>query len=264
MSTLPNSIEIRNVTVRRGNRTALDNVSMSIAPGEVIILVGPNGAGKSTLLATLASDLKTSSGVIEFDGKPIRDMSTGQLARIRAVYSSAEYTRLGYTAREIVEFGRRSVPASGRDDDSRVIAESMQATESNAFANRVFAALSEGECARVVLARVFAQDTPILLLDEPTASLDIRHQHLVFQHLRRLAADGRTVIAAVHDLNLACVYGDRIGLLKEGRLVAIDAPANVASSDVLEDVFDWPMTVIQHPNRNQPVVLPDIHHGVEP
>jgi iron complex transport system ATP-binding protein len=252
---------MRNVTVRRGNRTVLDDVTMSASPGEIIILVGPNGAGKSTLLATLASDLQASSGTIEMNGTAIREMSTLQLARTRAVYSSAEHTRLGYTAREIVEFGRRSVPASGRDDDARAVAESMQATECDLFANRVFAALSEGERARVVLARVFAQDTPILLLDEPTASLDIRHQHLVLQHVRRLATSGRTIIAAIHDLNLACIYADRIGLLKEGRLIAIDQPANVISGDVLEDVFGWPMTVIQHPTRLLPIVLPGIEQG---
>ena len=255
------AVAMRNVTVRRGNRIALDDVSVSVEQGEVVILVGPNGAGKSTLLATLAGDIRASSGSVELEREPIQDLSILQRSRRRAVYSSAEHTRLGYSARAIVEFGRRSVPASGRGDDGRVVAESMHATECEVFANRVFATLSEGERARVVLARVFAQETPILLLDEPTASLDIRHQHLVMQHTRRLAANGRTVIAAVHDLNLACVYADRIGLLKEGRLVAIDRPADVVSDEILEDVFGWPMTVFEYPARRQPVVLPDILAG---
>lgn len=256
MSVPPDAISARNISVRRGGRTVLESVSMSVAAGEIVMLLGPNGAGKSTLLATLAGDMRPDVGEIYLSGDSIGSFSKLEMAHRRAVYSATENSRLGYSARAIVEFGRRAVQASSKEDDAQAVFEAMRVTESTEFSNRVFGSLSEGERARVVLARVFAQETPILLLDEPTASLDIRHQHLVLQHLRALADKGYSVIAAIHDVNLACSYADRIGFLKNGRLVAIGEPAVVVTDALLEDVFGWPMAVFDHPMQAGPVVMP--------
>ncbi|MEJ7840003.1 MAG: ATP-binding cassette domain-containing protein, partial [Thermomicrobiales bacterium] len=222
------------------------------------VLLGPNGAGKSTLLATLAGDIRPDRGDVIMLGVSIRSFSKRVLVRHRAVYTSTGETQIGFPVRTVVEFGRRGVDSARRDDDDRVVRESMEVTEVSQFSNRALASLSEGERSRVGLARVLAQETPILLLDEPTASLDVRHQHLVMRHLRELAHQGRCVIAAVHDINLACAYADRIGLLSRGTLVALDSPERVLSSALLQDVFNWPMSVMTHPSRSGPVVFPDI------
>jgi iron complex transport system ATP-binding protein len=132
----------------------------------------------------------------------------------------------------------------------------MQLTETTAVADREFATLSEGERARVVLSRVFAQETPLLLLDEPTATLDVRHQHLVMHHLRQFVAKGCTVIVAVHDLNLACMYADRIAMIRHGHIEALGTPGEVVTPVNLEAVFDCPMAVLGHPSRSIPVVVP--------
>lgn len=258
MNATSDAITVRSLTVRRGRKAVLNDLSLSVGRGELLVLLGPNGAGKSSLLSALAGDLKPEHGTIDLLGDSIVSLSRRDLARRRAMYTSADHGRLGYPVRTIVEFGRRAVDASRRVDDARIIAQSMAVTESLEFADRLFATLSEGERARVGLARVFAQETPIVLLDEPTAALDIRHQHLVMQHLRSLTQAGRTVIAAVHDVQLACSYTDRIALLKHGSIVACGTPGRVMTESLLERVFDWPMSVMTHPLRSGPAIFPQV------
>jgi iron complex transport system ATP-binding protein len=261
MSERPAGIDIRSVSVRRGQRVALDAVSLSVARGEVLALVGPNGAGKSTLISAVSGDLKLAGGEIDISAKPVGSMSLAALARQRAVYAVGRTAPPGFTAQEVVEMGRNPVPYTSADEEREIVTRMMQATDTVGIAHRDFATLSEGERSRVGLARVFAQQTPVLLLDEPTASLDVRHQHQVMDHVRAVAAEGASVIAAVHDLNLACMYADRIAMIREGRIVAEGTPNEVMTSELLEAVFECPMAILPHPYRPIPIVLPYAEPG---
>ncbi|HEU0163436.1 MAG TPA: heme ABC transporter ATP-binding protein [Thermomicrobiales bacterium] len=249
-------IELRGVGLIRGERQLLDAIDLAIEPGEVIALVGPNGAGKSTLLSVLAGDLAPSSGSMHLDGRRIQEWSIGDLARILAMLPQQTVLQFGFTGEEVVAMGRTPLPVAERRRDAEAIGVAMRETESLHFASRRFPTLSGGEQTRVSLSRVLAQETRMLLLDEPTAALDIRHQQLVMQRARTLADTGRTVIAILHDLNLAMSHADRLAILADGRLVAVERPWGAAREGLLESVFQCPLIVARHPHLGCPLVLP--------
>lgn len=174
----------------------LSDVDIELHSG-LIALVGPNGAGKSTLLALLAGDLRPTSGSVVLNGRPAHRVPARELARIRAVMPQVTTISFGFTCAEIVAM---ALPPNGSD---RAVSAALDKVDAAHLAGRRFPTLSGGEQARVTLARVIAQDTPIVLLDEPTAHLDIRHQHAVLQTARQIADEGRLVVAVLHDLNLA-------------------------------------------------------------
>jgi iron complex transport system ATP-binding protein len=231
-------------------------------PGEVFVLVGPNGAGKSTLLRVLAGDIRPTEGRLLLDGRVLAEYRPEELAIRRAVLLQQVVLQFAFTVQEVVAMGRypqRRRCADDPDEDERAIQRAMQHTETLDLAARIFPTLSGGEQERTSLARVLAQQTPILLLDEPTSSLDIRHQELVMGVARDLAGRGASVLAILHDLNLAAAYAHRIGLLHRGRLVVCGSPWEVLSESTLSHVFDHPITVMPHPARDCPLILPLPH-----
>ncbi|HEY7035822.1 MAG TPA: heme ABC transporter ATP-binding protein [Thermomicrobiales bacterium] len=234
-------------------RWLLRDVWLAVAPGEVVALVGPNGAGKSTLVRVLAGDLAPTTGRVTLDDRPIADFRPRDLALRRAVLPQQTVVQFAFTAREVVEMGRGP---RRNDDDEAVVAASLAKTESTHVADRIFPSLSGGEQARVSLARVLAQEAPLLLLDEPTASLDLRHQQLVMEVARDLAAHGAMIVAVLHDLNLAAAYADRIALMHDGRLVADGPPWQTLTEPLLTAVFACPIAVAPHPVRGCPLVIP--------
>lgn len=236
-----------------GGRWLLRDITHEFAPGHVIALVGPNGAGKSTLLNVLAGDMVPTQGGVHLDGRPIRDYRPRELATRLAVLPQQVMLQFPFTAREVVEMGRH---ARRGVNDASAVARALSRTETRHLAERTFPSLSVGEQARVSLARVLAQETPILLLDEPTASLDLRHQQLVMRVAREIASTGGTVIVVLHDLNLAAGGADCLVLLREGRLVASGPPAEVLTERRLTDVFEYPISVTAHPLHGGPLVLP--------
>ncbi|MFI2072361.1 MULTISPECIES: heme ABC transporter ATP-binding protein [Streptomyces] len=249
--------EARALRVRLGGRTVLDGVCLSVAAGEVVALVGPNGAGKSTLLAALAHDLPAAEGEVRIDGGPAGGWSAGELALRRAVLPQAAELSFPFTAGEVVRMGR--APWAGtpaEDEDDAAVEAAMAATEAAGFVSRPFAALSGGERARVALARVLAQRAPLLLLDEPTAALDLRHQELVLRVCRERAVAGDAVVVVLHDLGLAGAYADRVVVLHEGRVVADGPPAEVYAPALLGRVYGQPVDVIDHPHTGEPLVIP--------
>jgi iron complex transport system ATP-binding protein len=153
----------------------------------------------------------------------------------------------------VVEMGRGP---RGLDDSEPIVAESLRRTDTLHLAERIYPSLSGGEQSRVTLSRVLAQETPILLLDEPTASLDLHHQQLVMDVARELAGTGASIVAILHDLNLAAGYADRIGVMREGRLDKIGPPWETFTEELLSDVFSCPITVTAHPSRDCPLVIP--------
>lgn len=248
-------VSVDSVSVLRGNRRLLDSVSLTVDQGEVLALIGPNGAGKSTLLSVIAGDIDPDKGKVKLRGQPVESMHPETLARYRSVLPQQTLLQFGFRGREVVEMGRSPLPAFRRRHDAEAVSQAMATTESGHLAERRYPTLSGGEQMRVSLARVLAQESPLLLLDEPTASLDVRHQHLVMEVARAFGAHGATVICILHDLNLALAYADRVAVLAQGQLVGCGTPWDIADGDLLENAFACPMTVLDHPFRDAPMVL---------
>ncbi|WP_370418910.1 heme ABC transporter ATP-binding protein [Streptomyces sp. QH1-20] len=249
--------EARGVRLRLGARTVLDGVDVRVAAGEVLALVGPNGAGKSTLLAALACDLTPESGEVRIDGRPALTWSAGELALRRAVLPQSAALSFPFAVEEVVRMGRAPwAGTAAEDEDEEAVRAAMAVTEVTGFAARPFSALSGGERARVALARVLAQRTPVLLLDEPTAALDLRHQELVLRICRERAAAGAAVVVVLHDLGLAGAYADRVAVLHEGRVAADGPPGRIFAPELLGRVYQQPVEVIPHPRTGGPLVIP--------
>ncbi|MYZ39884.1 MULTISPECIES: heme ABC transporter ATP-binding protein [unclassified Streptomyces] len=249
--------EVRGLHVRLGRREVLAGVGLVARAGEVLALVGPNGAGKSTLLAALAADLPPGQGEVRIDGRPAYEWSAPELALRRAVLPQAAALAFPFPVEEVVRMGR--APWAGtplEDEDGSAVAAAMAATEVTAFAGRPFSALSGGERARVALARVLAQRAPLLLLDEPTAALDLRHQELVLRICRERAAAGDAVVVVLHDLGLAAAHADRVAVLHNGEVAAEGPPAEVFRDGLLSRVYRQPVEVFPHPRTGVPLVIP--------
>ena len=249
------------ISLRRGGRPVLEDVDLELRDGEVLVLVGPNGAGKSSLLGVLAGEFAPDTGEVLLDDLPIGSYPNAELARRRAVLTQENSVTFPFLVREIVAMGRAPWarhPVEEHDDD--IVEAAMAETDVARFALRRTTELSGGERARVALARVLAQQTPVVLLDEPTAALDLGHQEQVMLLARRLAAQGRAVGVVLHDLSLAAAHADRIALLHEGRLVAVGPPAEVLTAELVGDVYDLPVRVVEIDGA--PVVVP-IRHGAD-
>ncbi|MGW8573123.1 heme ABC transporter ATP-binding protein [Streptomyces niveus] len=255
--------EARDLRVRLGRRDVLGGpgggVDLVVRAGEVLVLVGPNGAGKSTLLAALAADLDATgtSGRVRIGDRPAHDWSAPELALRRAVLPQAATLSFPFPVEEVVRMGRAPwAGTAAADEDDAAVADAMAATEVAEFARRPFSALSGGERARVALARVLAQRAPLLLLDEPTAALDLRHQELVLRVCRARATAGDAVVVVLHDLGLAATHADRAAVLHEGRVVADGPPAEVFGGELLSRVYRQPVEVLPHPRTGTPLVIP--------
>ncbi|MGW1779960.1 heme ABC transporter ATP-binding protein [Streptomyces sp. NPDC002143] len=241
--------------VRLGGRDVLRGVDIGVRAGEVLALVGPNGAGKSTLLGALAADLPASEGVVRIQGRAAGEWSAPELALRRAVLPQAAVLSFPFVVEEVVRMGRAPHASSPAEDDL-VVREAMAVTEVGAFAGRPFSALSGGERARVALARVLAQRTPLLLLDEPTAALDLKHQELVLRLCRERASAGDAVVVVLHDLGLAAAYAHRVAILCAGRVAADGPPGEVFTEGLLSEVYDQPVEVLAHPRTGAVLVTP--------
>lgn len=245
------------VTVRLGGRPVLERASLHAHAGEVVALVGPNGAGKSTLLAVLAGDRRPDAGTVQVAGRPVERWHGRDLARVRAVLPQRPTVAFGFTVRDVVHMGRApwaGTPAEARD--ATAVAAALDATDLRALADRPVPTLSGGEAARVALARVLAQETRLVLLDEPTASLDVRHQELVLSVARRRALDGAAVVVVLHDLGQAAAYADRVVVVGAGRVVADGTPASVLRPALLGAVYGHEVEVLEHPRTGALLVLP--------
>ncbi|MGE0543722.1 MAG: heme ABC transporter ATP-binding protein [Dehalococcoidia bacterium] len=252
-------LEARAVSFHVGARALVQEVSLDLRPGEILALVGPNGAGKSTLLRLLAGDLQPSAGAVLLDEAPLRTYGARALALRRAVLPQQTVLQFAFSAREVVLMGRSphlGFAASERGHDHEVVDWAMSETDTLDLAARSFPTLSGGEQQRVSLARVLAQEAPIVLLDEPTASLDIHHQELVMETARSMAAGGTAVLTVLHDLNLAAAAADRVAVLHQGRLAALGPPREVCTEELLSEVFEHPMAVLRHPVRDCPLIVP--------
>lgn len=241
--------------------TLVDRVDLTISQGELVAIVGPNGAGKSTLLRMLSGDLRSTSGTVSLDGRALSDYPPRVLAARRAMLAQHTTVSFPFSVEEIV--------AMGADIDPRKAAPLFDAALRDVgldhFRHRDITTLSGGEQQRAHFARILVQlwsgeadaGPGLLLLDEPTSSLDIRHQLDLAETARRCARRGTTVIAILHDLNLAARFADRIIVLSGGRIAADGAPAAVLRHELIADVFDVALTV-NTDLAGQPFVLPEL------
>ncbi|MDT9592737.1 heme ABC transporter ATP-binding protein [Nocardioides zeae] len=240
-------LEARGLGVRIDGARILDGVDLDVAPGELVALVGPNGAGKSTLLAALAGDLEPTEGTVTLDGRGLRAYRARELARVRGVLLQQQRLAFGFRAREVVAMGRAPWHGTDAEDrDAEVVAAATSRTDVAHLVDRLFPTLSGGEQARVSFARVLAQEPRLLLLDEPTAALDLQHQEGVLAVARAEAADGAAVVVVLHDLSLAAAYADRVCVLADGRVRAVGTPREVLRADLLGDVYRHPVDVVEH------------------
>ncbi|GAA5201237.1 heme ABC transporter ATP-binding protein [Microbacterium jejuense] len=255
----PVRLSARGVTVTPAGSTAavLAEASIDIRAGELHALVGPNGAGKSTLFGVLAGDLAPDAGDVHLDGAALGGIPPRELARRRAVLLQQNAVSFPFTVEQVVRMGRAPwarTPAE-RDDDAAV-AQALDATDLVPLAGRAISSLSGGERARAALARVLAQACDVLLLDEPTAALDLRHQEDVLRIARARAREGAAVAVVLHDLNAALGVADRVTLLARGHVVASGAAADVLTAEAIERVYGQRVDVFAHPVTGIPVVIP--------
>jgi iron complex transport system ATP-binding protein len=237
---------------------ALAGVSLGVASGELVAIVGPNGSGKTTLLRTMLGLEHPQDGRVALDGRNLASYSRRQLAESIGALPQREEPAFPLTVRETLLLGRWSrlgpVAPVGPDDE-RAMSEALARCDVTGFENRSIDTLSGGEWQRVRLARALAATPQLLLLDEPTAALDIGHEMALFELLRRLVRDGLGVLVVTHQLNLAAQFADRLLLLDRGREVANGAPADVLDADRLAQVFEWPVSVLSSADGT-PHVIP--------
>jgi len=243
---------------------ALKNVSLTIAPGEVLGILGPNGSGKSTLLKVLMRILIPQQGRVELFGRPHAAFSQAEVSRRVAFVPQETQQAFPFTISEMVLMGRYPHhnrtwgPGWESSQDRAVAMQAMNDLDVSHLGARLITNVSGGERQRAVIARALAQEPDVLLLDEPTAFLDLHHQLEIARIIRRLNRErGLTVVLVSHDLNLASQYCDRVLLLREGEIVTMGSPAEVVAREPLERVYGCPVLVDQHPQTGMPrVTLP--------
>jgi iron complex transport system ATP-binding protein len=250
------NLEVEGVDVRLGDVPVLSDVSMTAESGTFVGLVGPNGAGKTTLLRTANGTLAPDAGTVTVGGDDVHAMSSKAVSRRVATVPQDTAISFEFSVRDIVEMGR--YPHRGRferPDDGDVVERALERAQVADFADRAITEVSGGERQRVLLARALAQDAPVLLLDEPTASLDVTHQVRTLDLVRDLVGDeSRTAVAAIHDLTLAGRYCDEIVALADGRVVDAGPVDDVLSEGTLADAFGDGVVVASHPVTGTPLV----------
>lgn len=247
--TAPSRIQLaaRGVGVVYDGHPILVDVDLDVRPGELVALVGPNGAGKSTLLGVLSGDVEPTTGSVVLEDRDLGAYPARDLARLRAVQLQKQGLAFGFRVQEVVRMGRSPWHRTPQeDDDDRVVAESMERADVTELADRLYPTLSGGEQARASFARLLAQATPVLMLDEPTAALDIRHQESLLAVASEAARAGASVVVVLHDLSLAAAYADRVCVLSHGAVRADGPPAEVLTAELLTEVYAHPVDVIEH------------------
>ena len=244
------AVDARAISLSVEAKQLLDRVNLRARQGEFIGLIGPNGAGKSTLLRAISRVLNFQDGAVSLLGADLKSLPARKVAELLALVPQiAPYTQ-GFTAFELVLMGRYPhlgrFQVEGRADD-RIARDAMRLTETGAFSTRTIETLSGGERQRVFIARALAQEPQVLLLDEPTANLDVLHQLKILTLVRRLVDDGLTAIAAIHDLNLAARFCDRLVLLTSGRVLGDGSPQDVLTPETIEEAFGVRSAIYREP-----------------
>jgi iron complex transport system ATP-binding protein len=254
-------LDIQSISVDYNSVPVLRSVSLHIGSGETLAVIGPNGAGKSTLIRVVSGILRPSSGSVRIDGTDLASLTPLQRARHLAVVPQARQLPSAFTVRQTVLLGRTPylgwLGRAGRTDEA-LVEQAMQLTQLTSLAERRVGELSGGEQQRVLLARALAQNTPVLLLDEPTTHLDLEHQSSFLNLVQSMVKENHlAVLLVLHDLNLAGIYADRVALLVAGQVHTLGTPEAVLTAENLSSVYHVPVNVVAHPEYGTPLVLPD-------
>ena len=253
----PAALAAAEVAVARGGRTIVRSASLDVEHGTIVALSGPNGCGTSTLLSALSGIERPASGRVLLDGVDLIEIPRRELARRRAIVLQQNEVSFGFTVRDVVAMGRHPWERRPeRVESPAVIEDAIALCELDALRDASMATLSGGERARVAVARALAQRTSLLMLVEPRAAMDLRHQEHLFETLRRRAGEGAAVLVVVHDLALAAAYADRIVLMDSGVTVAAGTPREVLTADHIDRVYRHPIDTFDHPQTGRLVVLP--------
>ena len=250
-------LDASRVTISVGGSVLVDGVDCSVPRGSLTALVGPNGAGKSTLLRSLAAIVRPDSGSVHFEDENLLALSRRDRARTAAIVEQDASTEVALTVRAVVELGRLPHQSLWRDDDAdagAIVTAALDAVGMADFETRNFSTLSGGERQRIMLARALAQQPRLLVLDEPTNHLDIGAQLDVLGLLQRLAGQGVTVLAALHDLGLAATYADHVIVLRAGRVVAAGPTASTLTPALIRDVYGVDASILTNPVTGRPVI----------
>ena len=254
-------LKIESLSVNYGSRRILHDVSLNVQNGEIVTLIGPNGAGKSTLIRAVSGVIPILSGRVRTNGDDFHSLTPIQRAKYLAVVPQAVSLPPAFTVWETVLMGR--TPYLGflgqtSSSDEEVARDALKRVHAFELAERRVGELSGGEAQRVLLARALCQSTPILLLDEPTAHLDLQYQVSLLELVCDLAHhDKLAVLIALHDLNLAARYADRVALMVGGQIKAISAPREVLTPELISEAYCLPVHVVKHPFMDVPLVLPE-------
>jgi iron complex transport system ATP-binding protein len=258
-------LNVDNIEVGYGNRTVLHGVSFTLQPGELLAVIGPNGSGKSTLIRALSGVLPLRAGAIQVNGRNIGQIHDQDRAKLIAVVPQARNLPSAFSAREVVALGRTphlNWLGQLSDSDQALIDDVMRETDTFTLADSLANELSGGEQQRLLLARALVQQTPLLLMDEPTTHLDLQFQYGLMQHIHALAhpqsknQPARAVLIALHDLNLAYTYADKIALLVKGKITHFGTPEEVLKPELLTEVYNVPMVRLKDPKNGKIAFLP--------
>ncbi len=259
------SLLASDLSYRQHGRALVDGVSLRVDPGQIHCIVGPNGAGKSTLLSLLSGERTAQGGTVRYNDQALNSLSLTQRARIRAVLPQRDLLSFAFSVEEVVRLGRMPSRQHASERESGIVEQALRATDVLDLRDQHYTDLSGGERARAQLARVLCQiwepaedGTRILLLDEPTASLDIAHQHRCLQWIKTFAATGVAVVVIVHDLNLAMSYADQVTLLSQGRVVACGTAGEVLTAENIASTYGIEVQIVHAPGRRQPIIATQI------
>ena len=253
-------LQIDGICFSYGDRPVLQGLDLEVGEGEVVVVVGPNGSGKSTLLKIISGVLKAWSGSVRWGDRDLLSLSPRERAHVVAVVPQTPHLPGTFTALELALMGRTpylGLLQAESSTDLAIVQRAMELTGTWEFANQPMDKLSGGERQRVLIARALAQETPLLLLDEPTASLDIAYQITVMDTVRAIQRErGGAILIAIHDLTLAAQYCHRIALLKDGVVYAQGSPREVLTSANVLEGYSARVHILDHPISGMPVVLP--------
>ena len=255
-------LEANNITIKYEARLAVSEVSLTLAPREVTTIIGPNGAGKSSVLRALNAGIPLAAGQITLDGQPLGSYSRGTIAKRIAVVAQEADLRFPVTVFEFVLGGRFAWSSTSgwgweTSQDVAVAREVLRETQLQELSNRLMTELSGGERQRAVLARALTTEAGILLLDEPTANLDLAHQATILKLVRkRCDENGTAALVVTHDINLAAEFSNHVLLMKDGKSVAFGTPDEVLTPDLLKEVFAVTVLVDTHPISRVPRITP--------
>ena len=259
-------LEAHNISRVIGHKRILEGCSLQLSPGRFTAVVGPNGAGKTTLLKIITGETKKYGGEVTINGKLLRQYTTRDLSKIRAVLPQQTTVNFPFTVHDVIRIGRYA-HSSTEAENNMIIAQAMKLTGLTKLTNRIYQTLSGGEMQRVQMARIIAQvwgqsqDTRYVILDEPTSSLDLAQQHALLSVAKTLCQQNIAVMAILHDLNLAVQYADDILFLKKGKATAYGPLRSIAIKEVIEHTFDHPVRLLE--DNDQMIIVPHTgkHNG---